>query len=227
MAFTTLGSPPPPPPSQPPTATTTSAVSIGQSAATIRGRINPKGASTTYYFEYGLTAAYGNRTSSKTLAAGNRTRSVSATLSGLQAGRTYHYRLVATNANGTAIGNDRTFTTLAPSAARAVPLLSSRVRPRSDHVRPFRFRVRGTLIPPATVDRSTACRGRVTIRLKLRRKTLQLRRARIGSSCKYRSRVRVSLSPRRHSVRLRVLVRFRGNAVLRPKSARTKKVRAG
>jgi hypothetical protein len=227
MSFTTRGSPPPPPPSPPPTATTSTAISIGQTTATVRGRINPKGASTTYYFEYGLTAAYGNRTPSNSLAAGNRTRSVSASLSGLQAGGTYHYRVVATNANGTTLGNDQTFTTSAPSAARALPTLTSRVRPRWDHARPFRFRVRGRLLPPAGVDRSQACRGRVTIRFKRRRKTVKRRRARITTTCRYRRRVRVRLRPRPHSVRLRVRVRFRGNAVLRPKSARTKKVRAG
>jgi hypothetical protein len=227
LTFKTLGSPPPPPPSPPPTATTSSAVSIGRTVATVRGRTNPKGSQTTYYFEYGLTAAYGNRTASKTLSAGNRTRTVSARLSGLQAGSTYHYRLVATNANGTALGNDRTFTTRAPSTARALPALTSRVKPRWDHRRPFRFRVRGSLVPPAGVDRSQACTGRVTIRFKLRRKTVRLRRARITTTCRYRSRVRVTLRPRRHPATLRVLVRFRGNAVLRPKSAATRKVRAG
>jgi hypothetical protein len=227
MTFTTLGSPPPPPPSPPPTATTAAASSIGKTSATLRGRINPKGASTSYHFEYGLSAAYGTRTASKTLAAGNRTRSVSAAITGLQPGRTYHYRVVATNANGVALGNDRTFATLAATPARALPTLTSRVKPRWDHVRPFRFRVRGTLIAPPGADRSRACRGRVTIRFKLRRKTVALRRAGITTSCRYSKRVRVRLSPRAHPVRLRVLVRFRGNAVLKPKSAPTRRVRAG
>ena len=227
MTFTTLGSPPPPPPEPPPTATTGAAVSIGHSSATLRGRVNPKGAKTSHYFEYGLTAAYGNRTASRTLAAGNRTRTVSAGLTGLQPGVTYHYRLVATNANGTDLGNDRTFTTLASAPARAVPTLTSRVKPRRDRVRPFRFRVRGTLLPSAGVNSSQACQGRVTIRFKLRRKTVRLRRARITTRCTYSSRVRVRLRPRRHPVRLRVVVRFGGNAVLKPRSAPTRRVRAG
>src|ERR687888_198242 len=93
----------------PPTATTGSAVSIRHTSATVRGRVNPKGSSTTHYFEFGVTAAYGNKTPSKTLSAGKRTRTVSAGLTGLQPGQTYHYRVVATNANGTALGNDRIF----------------------------------------------------------------------------------------------------------------------
>ncbi len=222
MTFTTLGSPPPPSP--PPTATTGTAGSIGSTSARVRGRINPRGASTTYRFEYGLTPAYGSQTTPRTLAAGNRTRSVSAAIAGLQPGLTYHYRLVATNSNGIGLGNDRTFTTAAATATRALPTLTSRAKPRRDRVRPFRFRVRGTLIAPAGVDTSRACRGRVTIRFKLRRRTVALRRTRITASCRYSKRVRVRLTRR---ARLRVLVRFRGNAVLKPKSAPIRRVRAG
>jgi hypothetical protein len=225
LTFTTLGSPPAPPPSPPPTATT-GAVSIGRTGATVRGTVNPKGAKTTYYFEVGLTPAYGNRTAPRTLSAGNRSRTVSATLRGLQAGQTYHYRLVATNVNGVALGKDRAFTTSAPPTARAIPTVTSRATPRRDRQRPFRFRVRGRLIPPSGVS-SAACRGRVTIRFKKGRKTVRLRRARVNQSCRYRSRTRVGVRPGRRPVTLRVLVRFRGNSVLRPKSAPTRRVRAG
>jgi hypothetical protein len=226
LTFTTLGSPPAPPASPPPTATTGAAVSIGRASATVRGRVNPKGAKTTYYFEVGLTPAYGSQTQPRTLGAGNRTRTVSATLRGLQPGQTYHYRLVATNVNGVALGKDRAFTTSAPSPPRAIPRVTSRARPRRDHRRPFRFRVRGRLIPPSGVS-SAACRGRVTIRFKRGRKTVRLRRVRVSRNCRYRSRTRVGVRPRRRPVTLRVLVRFRGNSVLRPRSARTRRVRAG
>ena len=227
LTFTTLGTPPPPSSSPPPTATTGATVAIGHTGATIRGKVNPKGSKTTYYFEFGLTAAYGKQTVSKTLAAGNRARSVSSALTGLQPGQTYHYRLVATNTNGVGLGNDRTFNTLAPSPARTLPKVTSSVRPHRDRLRPYRFRVRGRLIPPAGVSRSGACRGRVTIRFKLRQKTVGLRRAGVSRTCRYRSRVRVSLRPRRHPVTLRVVVRFRGNAVLKPRSAPTRNVRVG
>jgi phosphodiesterase/alkaline phosphatase D-like protein len=227
MTFTTLGTPPSPPPSPPPTATTGAAVDVGRTSATVRGKVNPKGASTTYHFEFGLTAAYGQQTASKTLAAGNRSRSVSAALRDLEPGQAYHYRLVASSANGVALGSDRTFTTLAPATTRALPSITSRARPHRDRQPPFRFRVRGRLILPAGVSPAEGCRGRVTVRLKLRGKTVGLRRARMTSACTYRARVRARIAPPRHSVRLRVKVRFRGNATLRPKSARTKIVRAG
>lgn len=226
LTLTTVGSPPAPPPSPPPTATTSAAVSIGRISAMVRGRVNPKGAKTTYYFEVGLTPAYGNQTAPRTLSAGNRSRTVSATLGELRAGQTYHYRLVATNVNGVALGKDRAFTTSAPSTARSIPTVTSRATPRRDRRRPFLFRVRGRLIPPSGVS-SAACRGRVTIRFKRGRKTVRLRRARVSQSCRYRSRTRVGVRPRRRPVTLRVLVRFRGNSVLNPRSAPTRKVRAG
>ena len=227
LRFKTLGAPPPPPVSPAPTATTGAAVAIGRSSATILGKVNPKGATTTYYFEFGLTPAYGKRTAARRLSAGNTSRSVSATLNALQAGKTYHYRLVATNSNGVGLGKDRTFTTLAAPTPRAVPAVTSRATPRRDRHRPFRYRVRGDLIPPSSVSRSRACRGRVTIRFKLHRRTVHLRRVNVNRTCRYRSRVRVTLRPRRHPVTLRVLVRFRGNAVLQPRSAAPKRVRAG
>ena len=47
-----------------------------------------------------------------TLAAGTAAVSTNAVVSGLLAGKTYHYRVVATNSAGTALGSDLTFTTL-------------------------------------------------------------------------------------------------------------------
>jgi hypothetical protein len=42
---------------------------------------------------------------------GITTQNLRANVSGLAAGTTYHFRIVATNASGTAYGSDRTFTT--------------------------------------------------------------------------------------------------------------------
>ena len=44
----------------------------------------------------------------------------SASLSGLQPGITYHYRLTATNASGTTNGSDQTFTTAASGGGGSV-----------------------------------------------------------------------------------------------------------
>jgi hypothetical protein len=227
LTFSTLGAPPPPPPKPPPTATTGAAVGVGSHRATVRGTVNPRGAKTAYYFEVGLTPAYGMHTAARSLRAGTSPRSVSATLTRLQAGQTYHYRVVATNANGDSLGADRTFSTTPPPPARAVPAVTARATPARDRRRPFRFKVRGGVIPPSGVSRSGACRGRVSIRFKARRKTVRLRRARVSRNCRYRSRVTVRVRPRRHGLKLRISVRFRGNALLTPRSAPTRTVRAG
>lgn len=62
----------------------------------LQGTVNPRGAATTYYFEYGPTIAYGRRTLSASLAAGFRRVKVGRPVLGLLPG--YHYRIAATNA---------------------------------------------------------------------------------------------------------------------------------
>jgi hypothetical protein len=46
---------------------TRSASSVGQTILTVNGSINPHGLPTTYYFEYGLTRAYGSKTATSPL----------------------------------------------------------------------------------------------------------------------------------------------------------------
>ena len=98
-----------PQPETPPTATTGAAESITQNTATLTGTIDPKGAPTEYRFELGTTPAYG------TVLYGGRREAgavgVTQPLGNLQPGVTYHYRVVASNLAGTAVGEDQTFTT--------------------------------------------------------------------------------------------------------------------
>jgi hypothetical protein len=110
--FTTSGSPPAPSPA--PAVGTGSASNIGQSGATVSGTITPNGQATQYYFEYGPTANYGFETQSKDGGSGAGAEPVNADLSGLLSGTTYHYRLVAVSAGGTALGSDQTLTTTTP-----------------------------------------------------------------------------------------------------------------
>jgi hypothetical protein len=96
-----------------PSATTGAAKSVTASSATLNGTLNPNGAPTTYFFQYGPTKAYGSQTPTQgPTAAGKKSTPASAAVTGLAAGTTYHFRLVATNASGARQGRDRTFTTL-------------------------------------------------------------------------------------------------------------------
>ena len=108
----------------PPTAITEAPGAVSATTAAIAGAVNPQGAATVYHFEYGETASYGNETPSLPAGADAAVHHVGTELSGLAAGRTYHFRIVATNCEGcltgTSYGQDLTFTTPAPPAP-AVP----------------------------------------------------------------------------------------------------------
>jgi hypothetical protein len=93
-----------------PTAITGPVTAVSGSSATANGTVNPRGRSTSWYFEYGTSTSYGRTTARKSAGSGSANLQVSATLSGLAPGTTYHYRLVATSNDGTTKGADGVFT---------------------------------------------------------------------------------------------------------------------
>jgi hypothetical protein len=98
----------------------TGSATVTSTSAGIAGSINPNGGTTSYHFEYGETAAYGLSTPAASLPASNEVSSVTANLTGLAPGTTYHFRLVASNSADGANGDDKTFTT-AGSGGGACP----------------------------------------------------------------------------------------------------------
>ena len=97
----------------PPSATTSAATNVAATTATLNASVFPNKESTTYYFEYGTTTAYGSRTPDGGPVGGNAGKTVSAELTGLTPLTVYHARVVATNASGTVQGLDIEFTTTA------------------------------------------------------------------------------------------------------------------
>ena len=93
---------------QAPSVTTTDATNVTSTSATLNGTIDPHGASTTFYFEYGTTTSYGSFTQQGSTSIA---QNIGYDLTGLTPGTTYHYRLVGSNAGGTTFGNDKMFTT--------------------------------------------------------------------------------------------------------------------
>ena len=71
------------------------------------------------YFEYGTDDTYGHKLKCDPEPDFNVSTSVSAELTGLIPGKTYHYRLVASNSKGTSDGEDQQLSTPQP------PLISS------------------------------------------------------------------------------------------------------
>jgi hypothetical protein len=98
-----------------PTVTTGTPSAVGSTTATFVGTINPNGLDTSYYFEYGATAAYGSTTAASDAGSASSPGDVSAVISGLLPDTTYAFALVATNSSGSLNGGQQTFQTLQSS----------------------------------------------------------------------------------------------------------------
>ena len=110
----------------PPTVTTGPVTAIEATSVTVGGVVSPNGVSTSWYVEYGRTTSYGSHTPSVSAGSGTASLGISARLSGLKPGKTYHYRFVGASSAGTGRGLDGLLTTLVPrqavtiSAARSI-----------------------------------------------------------------------------------------------------------
>jgi plastocyanin len=106
--FTTLGV------TGAPVATSNPATFVASFSAMLNALLNPHGLSTSVHFQYGTTPSYGLTTAPQSRS-GNTFQAVGANVTGLTANTVYHFRVVASNAGGTTMGSDRTFTTLTPT----------------------------------------------------------------------------------------------------------------
>jgi hypothetical protein len=110
------------------TAKTLPAAATGQpsvvkdTSAVVHATVDPNGKATTYTFQYGPSTNYGLQATAAAAGAGTTNSAVSATLGGLMAGTTYHYRVVATSSDGTAVGADATLLTTGTRVAPTGPL---------------------------------------------------------------------------------------------------------
>jgi|GEM_PF-281681 len=107
--------------SGPPRITSKPTTAIGHEEATINAEVNADELTTTYRFEYGESTAYGTEVplGGASVGSGASPVAVSATLSKLKLGVTYHFRVVAENSAGTTNGPDQSFTTIAPAPVDA------------------------------------------------------------------------------------------------------------
>jgi streptogramin lyase len=79
--------------------------------ATLNGVVNPNGLTTKYYFEYGTTETYGKKTEEVSAGSGTSNLEEGKAITGLTKNTSYHFRVVATNSNGTTYGLDEVVTT--------------------------------------------------------------------------------------------------------------------
>jgi hypothetical protein len=94
-----------------PAVLTGSATSISNTKATLNGTVKAGGQPTSYAFQYGLTSAYTAQTPAHSAGSGFSNLKVNAAITRLVPGTTYHFRVVAVNASGLAVGADHSFIT--------------------------------------------------------------------------------------------------------------------
>jgi streptogramin lyase len=97
----------------PPAVVTKRASSINETSATITAEVNPNGHTVSdCRFEYGISQSYGSSAPCASLpGSGASPVKVTAPIGGLAAHTTYHFRIVATNPEGTGYGSDATLKT--------------------------------------------------------------------------------------------------------------------
>ncbi len=100
-----------------PTAGAAAATAVTGTAATLNGYAVSNGSTTEVSFEYGLTTTYGATVDGNPGSlAGSASGLVTAAISGLAPGTTYHFRMRAENASGVSFSSDMTFSTLSNNA---------------------------------------------------------------------------------------------------------------
>ncbi len=93
-----------------PVAITQSASGFGDTHITLNSIVNPNGAFTNYWFEYGTTPSLGSTTGTRSLV-GSGNANVNEYISGLNQNTTYYFRIVASNSAGITQGSVLSFTT--------------------------------------------------------------------------------------------------------------------
>jgi DNA-binding beta-propeller fold protein YncE len=109
----------------PPLASTGDASGVTQTGAIISGSIDPQGIETSYAFEVGTDTSYSGAEVFGDAGQGDGVEPVAVGLQDLAPYTTYHYRVTATNGEGTAYGQDMMFTTAGVSTPIVQPLGAS------------------------------------------------------------------------------------------------------
>ncbi len=153
-----------------PAVVTEAALAVAQTSATLNATVNPNGGEVSECkFEYGTSSSYGSGVPCSSLpGSGTSPVAVSASVTGLAANTTYHFRIVAVNAGGTSYGADATFKTLpnpptvvsepASSVTQSTATLNATVNPNGGEVGACKFEY-GTSTPTVRACRAHRCRG--------------------------------------------------------------------
>lgn len=211
--FTTTGHPPP-------DVGTGPATGISQNGATLTGVVNPRGAATSWTFQYGPNPAYGYQTFAETTAPGSSALVVAYPLQALAPGTIYHYRLVASHSGGvTSYGADGTFMTY--PTQRPVPSIQATTAPRRLRHKPYSVLTLGRIRGPGSIPDAYACSGNVEIRYLRGQRQVAATFVPLHPDCSFGGGITFAHTHRPLSVR----VRFLGNGYLAPNHARPTRIR--
>ena len=113
LSFATVG---------PPVLSEVKAGAVAETTGKVEFTLDPAGSETTYEVEYGLDTKYGSKSAAAKLAGGAGPTNEVVTVTGLKPNTTYHFRVVATNAQapGGVRSGDLTFATVSPPVLSAV-----------------------------------------------------------------------------------------------------------
>jgi hypothetical protein len=218
-AFTTAGHPPP-------GAVTGATLRVGHGFAVLTGTVVPNGQATNWVFQYGPAANdYTASSNGGTVPANSLASTVAITISPLPTGTTFHYRLVALHGGTYQAGQDESFTTL-PSP-RPPGRVTAKTTPHQARSKPYVFTTTGSVRLPASIPAAAGCNGIVAVRYLVGNRSVALSLAAVQPDCAYTDEVAFGRLVNHRSTRLRVEVRFRGNAYLASTSARVQRVRLG
>ena len=163
-----------------------------------------------------------------TFAAGERTKTVSVNVIGDRTDEpdeTFALALVEPQGATLAKGSGAALITDDETPRVAPKRVTARTTPSRDRSLPYRFRTSGRVVLPAGVRKADGCAGKVQVRFKAGKKTISTRRVNLRKDCTFSRRVSFGIKSRLKPGRLKVEVRFLGNAVLLPKSAPKRYVR--
>lgn len=190
-------------------------VNVTQTQATVTGTINPEGAATTWFVQYGLSTAYFAQSLGQSLAPGIQPVPVSVQLVGLAPGTLFHYRIVAVHGSAvTSIGGDATFFT--EPSRRPRPRLIAHTGPPRDRRSPYQFVTTGRLAGAGSIPALQRCAGNVGIRYYNGRRQLAFVVAPVGPDCRFTAPASFRRLHGRGPVRLRVHVDYRGTGYVAP-----------
>jgi hypothetical protein len=108
---------------------------VTDTSFTATADVNPGNAATAPYIEYGPTTSYGNTTGmSPAILNGATPLPTNVTITGLTPGGSYHYRIKATNSNGTVYSQDKLVVlTSTPNAINTININTVRLYPNPVH----------------------------------------------------------------------------------------------